>query len=478
VIRVFLGIPEAFVARAQYAFEIFAQLWGVPVSVSRDASADAHVAYGTDGSEQRAHAERQGVVRIPFDARLYDARFSCVAREHDGRQLWCRADVDVRTADIVGGAYRLLTFLDERQVPPEARDRRGIFLTDALPLARRRVVQAPLVEHHASSLLERVARGSPDAVGAPLPKWPSGRRYAVAVTHDTDAVALGAGPELVTNLVKSVVFRDRRHAQMFLDGLGHIGDPMGNPLFGFPGWRDFERRRQLRSAFYLYARRGRLGWDIHDCKSSVVGQHIDWAVLIRMLAEGWEFGFHAPIHSKDSVDALSAGKQWIEERLGCRIHGLRHHYWALDWVSPHRTWRMHAENGFRYDGSIAWRDVPGFRAATCHPFMPFDPDADEVIDIHELPVCLMDGHVIRDGVDVFSAIREGLDTIGRVRECGGVAVLDWHTESACGDYVFKRHVPTLDGVLAALAERGDAWFATPWEIVQHWRRRALALQCR
>ncbi|MEA2320929.1 MAG: hypothetical protein QOD81_779 [Solirubrobacteraceae bacterium] len=471
MIRVFLGIPEAFVARAEHVFEVFAQHWGVPLSVSRDPAADAHVAYQTDD-----HERRHGVVRIRFDERLYDAGCGCVAREHDGHQVWCRPDVDPDAADIVGASHRLLTFLDEQRVRPEDRDRRGIFRTDALPPARRRVVDVPVVDHHAAWLLERLVRTCPRAVDGRLAKWPDGNRYALAVTHDTDAITLGAVPELATNLAKSVIGRDRTYAQMFVDGLRYLGDPMGNPLFGFPRWRDFERARHVRSEFYLYARLGSVKRDIHDCKSSIVEQRIDWRVLTGMLADGWDFGFHAPINSRSSADAFATAKQWLEERLGGPVHGVRHHYWALDWRSPHKTLRMHAETGFRYDGSIAWRDVSGFRAATCHPFRPFDPEAGEVLDLYELPVCLMDGHVIRDGVSVSGAVDAALRMIRRVRDLGGVAVLDWHAESACADYVFKRHVATLDGVLAAVADDGDAWIATPREIVQHWDRRAAALR--
>jgi hypothetical protein len=273
-----------------------------------------------------------------------------------------------------------------------------------------------------------------------------------------------------------VIRRDRRFAGMLGAGLRYAGRPTANPLFGFPRWREYQSERRLRSCFYLYARVAPIKRNVNNCKSSVVEQRIDWDVLRRMVDAGWEFGVHAPINAKDSIDALSGAKRWLEQRLGSPIHGLRHHYWALDWVAPHTTWRKHVNSGFRYDASIAWRDITGFRAATCHPFRPFDPERGRPLELYELPTCVMDGHVMRAGDNgAPTAAAAARATLARVKERGGVAVLDWHTESACDSYIYEGSLGALDAVLDPLLQDGDAWFAAPWEIVEHWHRRRAAL---
>jgi len=62
-----------------------------------------------------------------------------------------------------------------------------------------------------------------------------------------------------------------------------------------------------------------------------------------------------------------------------------------------------------------------------------------------------------------------------VKEQGGVAVLDWHTETACNAYNYRNHLTVLGDILKPLLEDGDAWVTTPWEIAQHWRQRAVGL---
>jgi hypothetical protein len=471
MITIAVGVPDAYARRAEYVFGVFADQWGLPVRTVRDpAAVDADIRYTA-----LPPAEGDGAVWVRFDERMYAPDCACAAIRHDGARVWARRSADPACPDLVAGAYRLLTFLDERGVPAEERDARGVFRSDALPAARREVAAMPVVDDHAALLLERLRRARPGATANPLPKWPAGKRYAVALTHDTDAITLGAPRELATNLAKLVVRRDRAYADMVADGLRYAGDPTGNPLFGFPIWRGYEGDRGIRGCFFLYARLARIKADINNCKSSVVEQPIDWSLLQRMAADGWEFGFHAPINAKHSIDALARGKAWIEGRLGVPVYGLRHHYWALDWVAPHTTWRRHVNSGFRYDSSIAWRDISGFRAATCHPFRPFDPDRDKALDIYELPASVMDLQVLEHEAGPADGAAAGRETIARVRERGGVAVLDWHTESACDAYVYKGSLPSLGAVLGPLLDDDDAWFATPWQIVEHWHRRRMAL---
>jgi hypothetical protein len=471
LIRVVLDIPDAYVSRAEYVFRFFADLWGVPVTISRDPVADADIRYAV-----ASDPDPRDVVAIPFDPRLYDPARVCTALHHGGRHLWSHSEAEALSSDLVAGAFRLLTFLDERQVDPAARDRRGVFPSEALPAGRRQTAAVPLVDHHAACLLERLEGLRPGVTASGQPKWPGGKRYAVAITHDTDAITLGSPRELGTNLAKLVIRRDRAFARMVRDGVRHFRDPLGNPLYGFPRWHDFEQARGLRSCLYLYAKVAPVGRDLNNCKSSVVEQRIDWSELRRMSEEGWEFGFHAPINSRHSLDALARGKQWIEAQLGTAVHGVRHHYWALDWLEPHMTFRKHVNSGFRYDTSIAWRDVGGFRAGTCHPFRPFDPGRRKPLGIYELPTCLMDGHVLADAGHLHRAVEAAIETVEEVKRVGGIAVLDWHTESACNGYIFRNYLTALDAILGRLLEDGDAWWATPWEIVQHWHLRRAALE--
>src|SRR5688500_12602767 len=138
-----VGVPDAYVRRAEYVLGVFAEQWGLPIRIVRDGDAEhADVRY----TAAPTAARDDGAVRIPFDERLYAPACDCAPAHHEDVRIWTRAGTDPATADLVAGAHRLLTFLDERRVPPEARDGRGVFCSDALSATRREIAALPVVD--------------------------------------------------------------------------------------------------------------------------------------------------------------------------------------------------------------------------------------------------------------------------------------------------------------------------------------------
>ena len=204
----------------------------------------------------------------------------------------------------------------------------------------------------------------------------------------------------------------------------------------------------------------------NDCKSDLFSQNIQWDILKDLVNEGWEFGGHASINSKTNIDNFLYAKYLIESKLESTIFGLRHHYWSIDWLKQHLTFRKHANAGFRYDTSIAWEDSSGFRAGTCLPYNPFGPIRDKPINLFELPTCLMDGHITHVFEGHKNQLTASKNIINSVKDCGGVAVLDWHTESFCNKYVYSGDLTSLEQILENYVGNSDIWFTTPWEIIK------------
>lgn len=471
MIRIELRIPETFEPRARYALAQLALAWGLPVRfVTGGSAGGASLVYGEPGRRRPGDA-----LFVPFDAELYEPATRCETASLEGVTVWVREGVAPGAIDLVGGAYRLLALLDESQVDEAGRGRRGTFLCAALPGKRQTCTAEPLVEHHAAILFERLRAAWPALADACVPRWPNGKRWVTILTHDTDAVRIGAPAEIATNLGKAILRRDPIAIEMIRLGLRHGRAVTGNPLFGFPGWGEFERARGVRSAFYLFAAMPGKPRDLNDCKSSVLDPGTDWGLLRAMAGDGWEFGLHPPIHAKDDLDVFLWCKRTIEERLGSPIQGLRHHYWALDWRRPHLTYRKHVNAGFRYDASIAWLDRPGFRAGTSLPFRPFDPGRERALDLVVLPTSLMDGHVIGNAA-VGPTAPAASALFDAARDAGGMAVLDWHTESSCDRLRYRGFLTTIGGILDPVFADPSCWFATPWEVVSHWHRRRMAIE--
>jgi peptidoglycan/xylan/chitin deacetylase (PgdA/CDA1 family) len=468
-------VPDVWRPQARYAVETLALRWGIPLRFTTEPGA-AHLAYTTDPSGWPAET-----CAIRFDPAMYAPETVCRGvPDTAGRCTWQRMDLPHRAPpDLVGGAFRLLTFLDETQVAEEQRDRRGIFRTAALPPERLRTADRPLVEDHAAAVLDDLLRCHPGVARARLPRWPQGRRLALAPSHDVDAVDLGAPLELATNVAKAVVRRSYTHLELVRYGLAGLGRTGPGPYRAFSRWREWERERGLRSTFYVFVLPRGVRRDLNDCKSRLHERAADWTTLRAMATEGWEIGLHPAIHTDAAPGAFEAGKAWLEARLGGPVRGLRHHYWALDWRDPVATHRRHQRAGFRYDSSIAWRDRAGFRAGTALPYHPFDPDAGRALQLIELPCTLMDGHILEGAgptaADPDAASRAGRAIVERVHGSGGVLVTDWHQEAAFGRVHLRGYVETLDRVLAPLYSSSDVWLATPEKVCSHWQARTRRL---
>lgn len=472
MINVVLRIPDRLKARAGYALDALSTIWGIPVNIVSRKIDFQTVVYGV-----AEDADKAGLV-LPCDLRAYESGREYAVRLLHGALVWAPADAQSSSEwDLIGSTYRLLTFLDEAGVAASSRDRRGVFSTASLPRQRREAADELLVENQAAVLLERLCAAYPRLKEAAAPLWPNGKRCALLLSHDTDAISLGSPAEMAYNLGKAILRRNPMYLRMFWEGVRYFGRPARNPLYGFPRWHAMETPL-LRSCFYLYAKPKELPRDLNDCRSSVADRGVDWNSLRRMAEQGWEFGLHAPIHAKDEVNAFRWGKQFLEERLSHPVRGLRHHYWALDWRHPHRTLAKHAAAGFRYDTSIAWRDAAGFRAGTSLPFRPFHPEAEETIDLWEIPASLMDGHLHESGKPVEQQIADGLSLIRKIKRRGGVAMLNWHTEVACDDYQYRGCIPLILSILSAVVEDSDVWLTTPWQLIQHWEQRHASLGAR
>jgi peptidoglycan/xylan/chitin deacetylase (PgdA/CDA1 family) len=469
MISVCIDVPEAFHLKSEYVFRFFSLAWGLPVRCTRSSLPDAHIIYT---QEPWKYATRRDAIVIRFDMALYSNRTVCRLVPVEDFQIWDSGTESLDT-DFIGSTFRLLTMQDESQVPAELRDDSGAFSVEALPAFRKAAVRLPLADFNAKLVLRRLLQLHPRMAEHILKAWPAGAGYAFSVTHDTDAVSLGALKELAQNLVQLIVVGDRTYLDTCLNGLHLMANLNAHPGDGFPLWREYEESIRIRSCFYLSAPMS----DSEECKSDALGHQIDWDLLRRMTEDGWEFGIHPPRNAKVDEESFITGKNLIVEKLGGSVGGLRHHWWALDWMRPFETLRKDENAGFRYDSSLAWRGSPGFRAGTCFPFQPYDLERDVPLKIYELPNSITDGQIIDRHANVASGVEKCSEIIDTVRQVGGMSVIDWHTESICDSSIWRNTFAVLKRLLNNLSSNGDAWIATPSEILDHWRNRAQRLNC-
>lgn len=374
--------------------------------------------------------------------------------------------------DIGQAAAFWLTLESERHASP--RDAHDRLPAAASMLAGGRWLERPPVHAYADLLAGRLAtHGACDQV---LPRWPDGKKYAVALSHDVDGPERsGRLPGLLKELVgggcrpRRQIYWDVR-AEVSARGLwaGGLGPATGCREWDFDEFCAVERQHGLRSAFYFAVVNRSRGHPIdvsYDASTSRYRR-----LYRRLSAGGWEVGLHASY----ATCAARPPVDWQYDRLaslaGTPISGSRHHYLRFDLPDPMQTLAAHAAAGASYDTSAGFSDCPGFRPGVALPFEPYDPHRGAAGTLVELPMTIADAHLPSE--DQSAAIDGVARMLETVRRLGGLAVLGWHVghwHSAPGWRESYR------AACRVLAEDSQAWVATPREIAAWWRRRSEAL---
>lgn len=470
-VLVVVDVPEKYINKTKYIFNLFSLSWGLPIKISYDLTikAKADIVY----SKREKWLRFGNPIVIPFDDQLYDKHTKCMVIKHENSLFWGKS-FDQSIIDLVASTYRLINFYDESEIKDADRDNIGRYKINSLPESRKESLIIPFIENHANVIFEALLRNKPHLENLIVPRWPNGKKYILSLTHDNDVVDIRSSSQLLRNSLKVLLGHERYNLKLLKDGLSYRGNFTDNPFFGFPGWQKYESTHNIRSCFYLFVKPQLVKTHSKDCRSDLFSEQTDWAILRQMAINNWEFGLHPAINAKDNVEEFLIAKNLLEQKLEVNLYGLRHHYWALDWYNPSLTLRKHAKAGFMYDSSIANRDGPGLRAGTCLPFQPYDPENDQPINIIELPVCLSDDHIIK-GSNILEIVKEGKNIVDKVRQVGGVAVLNWHVETYCNSYSYENYLDVLEGILMDYLNDTDAWTATPLEIINWWQSRSLAL---
>ncbi|MGB3541537.1 MAG: hypothetical protein WBA11_01310, partial [Rubrivirga sp.] len=264
-----------------------------------------------------------------------------------------------------------------------------------------------------------------------------GKPWAVAVTHDLDAVrthrlraGLGSlGRGRVLEAAQRAFGPDRRRASVLdLEGVSARHDA-GATWFVKPG-----------------------AWTQED----VPGGLDPWLIetLTAWSDSGHEVGWHPGYGTYGRPDRLEAERSRFHDAFGHPPTLARTHF--LRWSDPD-TLRDLLEAGVRVDSTLGFAENEGFRRGTSHPFRVFDLEADAVTELWEMPLAVMDT-TLTDYRELRGAALE--DAVTNVFEAaeraGGVAVVLWHNQMGGDTAGWASRLDTLDRVIGRARTRGAA----------------------
>jgi hypothetical protein len=196
-----------------------------------------------------------------------------------------------------------------------------------------------------------------------------------------------------------------------------------DPNFSFERIVALERERGAASVFFLLAAHH----VPQDGPAPETYDRLRQRVVETLLDLGAEIGLHASYTAAFEPVRIAAEKTELE-RLGATLSGQRYHYLRVD---PHANLSPLEELGFRYDSSLGFAEVPGFRAGIANPFRPWSFAEDRPLGLVEIPLAVMDVTLAEPrylGLSVSEAERRLLRLLDRAAEHGGGFSILWHAD--------------------------------------------------
>jgi len=278
-----------------------------------------------------------------------------------------------------------------------------------------------------------------------VPEYPDGHSFAICLTHDVDIL----NHKYETSWIK------RTKSSRFVRWAFRVANRLANPVWTFKEILRIEKEYDAKSSFYFQAFRSD-DLDFNYVLEDVVKE-------LGIIADsGCEIGLHGSYDAYDDIDKLRSEKRRIERVIGRKVTGYRNHY--LRFKVP-TTWRMLSEAGFKYDTTMGYAENMGFRNGMCHPFMPFDLEKNQVIDIVELPLAIMDGtldsYLKLDVQKAWDAIRPIIDTC---KQNKGVFTVLWH------NHYFRGQWKDLYEKILSYCGENNAWLTNSEQIVDWWKK--------
>jgi hypothetical protein len=291
-----------------------------------------------------------------------------------------REDRLIVHSDIIASAYYLLTRYEE-VIRPDVRDRFGRFPGKQSLPCRAGFIDRPIVDEYAL-LLRKWLREVGLDVSEPR------RNFSVLLTHDVDYLyKYRKLSDALRNLASCLI--GRRLRQNIFEGFRALRKTIKDPYDTFDEIIKLDESIQTSSnnasfkTAYFFLAGDKNQPDIsYDIQSIEVKN-----IIAKVHSSGAMIGLHTSFACENNPENIAYEKTKLEEACGFPITMNRYHY--LDWCKIRNGWAL-VEAGLKWDSTLGYADVAGFRLGVCRPVPLFDPIRMQAFGIEEHPLIVMD----------------------------------------------------------------------------------------
>ncbi|BDB02545.1 hypothetical protein FDA95_08875 [Clostridium botulinum] len=213
------------------------------------------------------------------------------------------------------------------------------------------------------------------------------------------------------------------YREIFLHALSRI-DYKKDPFYTFDYIREVEDQYRFTSSFYFMTG----GTSNYENFYSIDDERVVELMNI-LYSQNCEVGYHCSFNSYNDFYQRKKEKNLLDKYIPDKTYGGRNHY--LRFKVP-ESWSISEKVGLKYDTTLGYAEVPGFRCGICYPYKVFDILENKELDLWEIPLILMEASLKGEeymNLNPDDAVKVAKKIIDTVKRYKGVFTLLWHNSS-------------------------------------------------
>jgi hypothetical protein len=308
--------------------------------------------------------------------------------------------------DIIGTAFIFLSRIEELN---SNQDQFNRYQYKNSLADRFDIITRPIVNEYIDFIKESIQFLCPDIVF-------KDHKFNIILSHDIDTIKKWTWKNLVKHTIFN--FRKKDFFKQYLDFFQSQIDYKSDSYYNFNSIMNRSESNKLSSLFLFMA-----------LKKNEFDFRYPLKKIIPALDEikkrdKHDFGIHISKLAYNDLDRCSEEISRLSKLAKSEIIYSRQHYLMFD---PKKTWSILNANGIKYDLSLGYPEIPGFRCGICYPFKTFDLVNKEKLDLVEIPLIVMDVSILvyLKGIKFDSQLNKILNN---VKKYNGVLNILWHND--------------------------------------------------
>jgi hypothetical protein len=355
---------------------------------------------------------------ILFEHTVHDLQIIC-KKHQEGFIVLFPSDDDLGF-DILSAIFFLISRYEEYL--PHKKDMYGRYAHENSIAFKNDFLHLPLINiwlaHFKKNIELKAGKHIPDAKFQFLPTYD----IDIAWSYKNKGVIRNAG-----GIIKSLAGFKFKEVQERIRVLsGNTSDPYDT----YEWMEQLHEQHGLKPIYFFHVG---LKKSIYDKNISPYNQQFQQ--LIKTLSVRNTIGLHPSWASGDVEDELRNEKKILEKIIDKEITRSRQHYIRL---SLPETYRKLISAGIKYDYSMGYGSINGFRASIASPFYWYDLDKEEQTKLIVHPFCFMDANSFYEQKqNTEQTLTELTHYLNEVKNVKGTLTTIWHNNFLGTDTFFK-----------------------------------------